>query len=300
MPSLRDFKNRELILFLNDFPLTLLMHIQSYNPKNSLLQSCIECFYLLEHSASDLSDSFLILPSVNSYLSISLNTVTTTEQNVVLTSETESKLFDSSIQIGLKNPAIYQYRGKVKEICVRFKPLGVYAFFNQKALFLQQEKTFIPFDDYEMTMKAILKLSDALEIVEQLEQYFLKKHNAFTHPYLFVVLHDLQVLDMDKKINLDTLARQHHISRQTLNTQFKQFLNLSPSEFKQICRFRAFIQTKLENAHTARLTDILYDLGFFDQSHLIKYFRKQSLSNPLDFFKTINYSKENKVLLIWQ
>ncbi len=276
------------------------MHIQSYNLQNPLLCDVIECIYVLAHTESDWSDSFLILPSVDSYLSISLNTATTTTNNVVVTTETEEPFFDSSLQIGLKTPAIYRYKGNVKEICIRFKPLGVYAFFNQKKISLQETETFIPFDDYEATMIDLLKKENALKMIAQLEQYFLKKYHLFSHPYLFAVLDALQVMEMDKKISLEALAQQQHISRQTLNTQFKHFLNLSPSEFKQICRFRAFIQTKLDNTYPARLTDILYDLGFFDQSHLIKYFRKQSLSNPLDFFKKINFSKENKILLIWQ
>ena len=276
------------------------MKIESFVPQNSILSTVIECIYIIEQESGN-SESFLILPSIFSYLSISLNTAGTTINNRVIVNQVSENLLDSSVQFSLKSSCVFEYVGKIKEICIKFKPLGIYDFFDEDILLNSaNNQLFIPNDDYEANIKRILNYSNNGQIIAELEKYLLGKHVPFSHPYLKKAVNELEITDSEKPLSLEKLAEKLGVTRQTLNSRFNKYLNLSASEFRQICRFRKFIQAKLIDEKNSRLTDFVYDFGFFDQSHLIKEFKKYTFLKPNDFFRKINHSTDRNILVIWQ
>ncbi|MCP9750413.1 helix-turn-helix domain-containing protein [Ferruginibacter sp. HRS2-29] len=272
------------------------MHIQVHIPENALLKEFVECFFIIRHESKDPHQKFLILPSVDTYLSVSLNTATHIgDDDTIITEMVKEKTMDVSLQAGLKKACIYEYRGTVKEICVRFKPLGAWSFLE-----MNDGNEFIPEADFKSAFQKIFSENDDAILFKNTEEYLLSRYRKFYHPYLPAVIKELAATGIDVKINLDELSKKYGISRQTMTSQFNKYLNLSPSQFRQISRFRKFIAAKIADQADSNLTDIVYDIGFFDQSHLIKSFRKYSFLHPLEFFRKINFSDNGKVLLIWQ
>ena len=278
------------------------MIIASFIPSSPLLKEFIECFYILEHTATDEPESFLILPGTDVYVSFSLNTAMRITDNVITTFGTDAAAFDSTVQAGLKKPCIYRYEGNVKEICIRFKQPGAYAFFDHQSISTSVKSTsaFVPFDDYISTMTALSAISDHHDLIRDLELYLSKKCRPIAHTYLFDIIKELQKTDPDDKLNLDDLAFRYGTSRQTLRNQFAKYFHFSPSEFRQVCRFRRFIQARLNEQKQTNLTNTVYDIGFFDQSHLIKDFKKYSFLKPKEFFKKVNFSEDRAIMLLWQ
>lgn len=277
------------------------MNIQSFKPQNSILSKLIECVYILEKIEDKQSDSFIILPSISAYFSVSVNTISYLENEKIVVESTSTNPLDSSIQFGLKSSTVYEYRGKIKEICILFKPLAIFDFFAEDLLLKDSSKQlFIPDGDYQANITRILDLTDHAQIIAEIEKYLLGKYTPFAHPYLRQAVAELGITDSEKPIKLEDLSKKFKITRQTLNSQFKKYLNLSASEFRQICRFRKFIQAKLIDKKKSRLTNLAYDFGFFDQSHLIKEFKKYTFLKPNDFFRKLTTSENNQILAIWQ
>lgn len=278
------------------------MRIQSFIPQSSILSDLIECIYVIEQEENSNSESFLILPSVFSYLSISLNTVSTAINNRITIRRISENILDSSVQFSLKSSCIFEYCGKVKEVCVKFKPLGIYNFFAEDILLKTSadNQLFIPDSDYETNIRRILNQPNNEKIIAEIETYLLDKYTIFSHSFLTNAINELEITDSEKPLSLESLAKKIGVTRQTLNSRFNKYLNLSASEFRQICRFRKFVQAKLIAEKKARLTDFVYDFGFFDQSHLIKEFRKYTFLKPNDFFRKITHSKDQNILVIWQ
>lgn len=275
------------------------MKIQSYKPQNSILKSLVKCIYLIEQAGLNDSGSFLILPSVSAYFSVMLNAVSFDKNDRIVVRSTNEKILDSDIQFGLKNSTIFEYRGKIREICVVFNPLGIFNFFDENVL-LKKDYPFIPDGDFENIITEILCCPDNDQMIAEIENYLLSRYKPFSHPYLRQVIEEVAFTDVEQQITLEELARKSKITRQTLNSQFKKYVNLSTSEFRQISRFRKFIQAKLVDENNTKLTDFVYDLGFFDQSHLIKEFRKYTFLKPNDFFRQLAHSKDHSILVIWQ
>jgi AraC-like DNA-binding protein len=278
------------------------MRIQTFIPQNQILSAAIECIYLIEQEENEESESFLILPSVYTYLSISLNTSSRGTDNHISVTASPEKNLDSSVQFGLKSSCIFDYCGKIKEVCVKFKPLGIYNFFAENVLLTSaaSDQSFFPNDKYEAEMKRILSCADNHIIISEIENYLLAWYHSFSQPYLSQIVTELESADSEKPVSVEKLALKLGITRQTLNNLCRKYLNLSASEFRQICRFRRFVQAKLDAETNSRLTDFVYDFGFFDQSHLIKEFRKYTFLKPNDFFRKIYHSKDQTILVIWQ
>ncbi|MBX7171431.1 MAG: helix-turn-helix domain-containing protein [Pyrinomonadaceae bacterium] len=278
------------------------MRIQSFIPQNPVIQNLVRCVFIIEQEEAHKSARFLILPSVSTYISVSLNTISYSENENIIVENTTKNPLDSSIQFGLKSSVSYEYRGKVKEICLVFNPLAVFDFFDEELLLksVANNQSFIPDRDFETNIVRILNIANNDQIIEEIEQYLLKKYKPFSHAYLHQATNELSNTDSENYLCLDELARKFSITRQTLNNQCKKYLNLSASEFRQISRFRKFIQAKLIDENNSKLTDFVYDFGFFDQSHLIKEFRKYAFLKPNDFFRKVNFSKDNQVIVIWQ
>lgn len=278
------------------------MKIRSFIPQNPIIQKLVRCIFIIEQNKLSASARFLILPSISTYISVSLNTKSFTEnENIIIENGAENRL-DSSIQFGLKSSVSYEYRGEVKEICLVFNPLAVFDFFDEDILLksVTSDQLFIPDSDFEKNITRILRIAKNDEIIEEIEQYLLKKYKPFSHPYLHQAINELSNIESENYLSLNELAKKFNVTRQTLNNQCQKHLNLSASEFRQICRFRKFIQAKLFDEKKFRLTDFVYDFGFFDQSHLIKEFKKYTFLKPNDFFRKVDYSKGSQVLVIWQ
>jgi AraC-like DNA-binding protein len=278
------------------------MIIKAFKPQNSQLSSYIDCFYIIDHQETSTENSFLILPSFYTYLSVSLATETTVKTNKIIeVKQTYKNNLDSSLQIGLKTSHIFEYKGLVKELCIKFKPLGIYNFFKEEKIHSSEEnQTFFLNIESETIITSILRSSSYSEIIEKTEDYLISRLKHFQHPYLNKILKDLETMETGNLTTLEDLAKSVGVSRPTLNAQFKKYLHLTPSEYKQIWRLRMYIDSKLISKNTTSSNDMLFDLGFFDQSHMIKEFKKYTLLKPKEFFKQIDYSKDSKVLLIWQ
>jgi AraC-like DNA-binding protein len=278
------------------------MKIESFEVKNPLLKGYIECVYVIDNASNDSTNSFFILPSIDAYLSFSLHTQTVFKENEVTTTFCAKNEYESSIQIGLYSPTLNRYVGQVKEICIRFKPLGLFYFFEEKQIWSALDKTyFLPDEAYISVLSEAIQLTDAQTMIQKIESYLSQRYTAFSHPFLKEIVNEImQHTDIDASINFQVLSEKAHITRQTLHTHFKKYLNHSPSDFKQIYRFRKFVELKLKDKNEKNSMNVLYDVGFFDQSHLIKFFRKKSLQNPLHFFNNLYVENNQRILVLWQ
>ncbi len=73
------------------------------------------------------------------------------------------------------------------------------------------------------------------------------------------------------------------ISKSTLEQRFNKDVGLTPKEFCKIEKLNCFIKTYKESGG-ASLTELTYQCGYYDQSHLIKDFRYFLDMSPREYF----------------
>lgn len=98
--------------------------------------------------------------------------------------------------------------------------------------------------------------------------------------------------------NLDIggLHQVHLMSERTFRRKFVDFVGMSPKQYAGIIRIKSF--SKRYKSSRLHCNSILYDLGYNDQAHFNKDFRKIVGASPSVYFNEMNSLAENFIDLI--
>lgn len=274
------------------------MQIKTFKPQNKELQKYIESFYILEHSRNEKKISYLTFPSVISFVTVELNSECIITSKKIITKFSESKSINTSLICRFNKPICFQYEGNIKEICIYFKPLGLNAFLVKplEAYSSSYYDSFVPFSDYERSMKTILNIENKTLLAKDLETYWVNKIIGFEHPFLYDAIHLIQE---NHNVKTSDLADECKVSQKTLIAHFKKHLCKTPSEYKKILRFRNALSVKQQSNKNTKLTELSYIIEFFDQSHMVADFKSLTGHSPKTFFKNLKTIEDSNILWIF-
>jgi len=123
---------------------------------------------------------------------------------------------------------------------------------------------------------------DRYLLSEILEQFFATHQDLFDHN-LTIMLSIEQIKESCGTVSVQDLYSGLEISKSKLEQHFNKELGLTPKEYCKIekinCFLRAFMQNRKMN-----LTELTYQCGYYDQSHLIKDFKYFLDDSPKRFF----------------
>lgn len=268
--------------------------LKTIAPSSPLLKKHIECIYFYTGEV-DSNFKYLAFPHYNTGLSFFKGaTILRNESSLEIIACNES---DVKLEILGKYtcPVMVDYKGKMKEISINFKPLGFNHFFRTPYQFLA------PQFSQELINDIWKRFGDNLKFNEydlsQLESFLLAQHEENTA--LEPIENSLSILgDVNDDTPITELAIKLGYNLKTFQRHFKKYMGCSPIEYRRICRFRNSIDAKLNGSQLKNLTDLTYEGGYFDQSYFIKEFKKLTNHNPKDFFKKAGKIDGDK--LIWE
>jgi AraC-like DNA-binding protein len=84
-------------------------------------------------------------------------------------------------------------------------------------------------------------------------------------------------------ISLESLATLMGKSRRSVELAFQSAVGISPKMYCRVTRFRHILDAVSENGPSVNWVKIALDSGFFDQSHLIRDFRRFAGDSPTSF-----------------
>ena len=123
--------------------------------------------------------------------------------------------------------------------------------------------------------------SRILMLSEFLYQLFLCKKQQLDYRILDVIA---SIIDLKGIGNIKSIALEHDINSRTLERRFQAETGLSPKQFAKIIQFQSSLE-QLSFKDYTKLTDIVYENGFSDQSHFIKVFKAYTGKTPKAFIK---------------
>lgn len=261
------------------------MIVKIYKPEDPLLKKYIECFYILERSAEEKPVTYFTFPNIYTIVTISKQAKTSVNENTITTQYCQSNFIESNLACNFNDPVLVKYEGKINEITTYFKPLGINTFIKNDLREYTKETfpDFNPYPDYKSAMAGILSINEHSERIKALESYWVSKLWHFEDLLLEHVL--AEMLDTNNlNQSMTELSYKTGKSRTTINKHFGQHICKTPSQFKKIIRFRAAIQSQLEDYNKVGLS---YNLDYFDQSHMIRDFKKLTGFTPKVFFSKI-------------
>ena len=274
------------------------MEVSVFTPVNDQLRKCIECFYLLRQGEND-SSRYISFPSVFTNLSV-------LQGAKINFSEAEISIEDNHtispafiIRKNLLKACIVEYKGKVDEITIFFKPLGIDHFPVLNAHIISTNQfitcTFSP--DLVRKWNNIFSTGFSKDRLVLLEIFLLQFWQPFEHPFLYKAMEEIEIFP---SITNALLASKLGISRKTLYSHFEKWLSVSPSGYRKIMRFRNSIKEKQKRQTIQNLTSLAHAMDFFDQSHMIKDFKSLTGYMPKEFFRKIHSPENSSISWIFQ
>ena len=191
----------------------------------------------------------------------------------------------------ISSPATRHYKmlcnSPLESVGVIFKPFGAYRllgvphhlikdnFLEFKSVFSNEvNDIFNKMEDQSENPEKIIHLLQTW-LLEQLD----KLNNISTNKIANAcsILKDLPV-----NISIGEIAKKIAIPKRTLEHIFREQVGISPKTFHRICRFTK-IQELFSYNDTHDWQELVYNFGYFDQTHFIKEFKKFSGYTPTQF-----------------
>ncbi len=90
-------------------------------------------------------------------------------------------------------------------------------------------------------------------------------------------------------IRVKTIYETLCVSKSTLEQRFSKELTLTPKEYCKIQKMKRFMKNYSLYGNSLSLTQLTFQSGYYDQSHLIKDFRYFTDMNPRKFLNEVNF-----------
>lgn len=134
----------------------------------------------------------------------------------------------------------------------------------------------------DLAMNQINKNQPPSKVVDSLIHWLSKQRIAPTSNELisFFINKTIQKKGM---IGINDFCEELQIHKSTLEKNFKQSIGYTPKEYARVIRFNFLLNRVLFSP--MNLTESSYEMGYFDQSHMIRDFKKITGTTPTDFIE---------------
>ena len=259
------------------------MKIITRAPQNENLKIDISHIYSLETEETE--TSYTIYPS-NSFVLMFYQNAKLEFAEGRTTIHSDKRYRYSTIVVGPFNKSNeIIYSGCVKMVGIVFQNHGIYNYDNFDEFYLNEKK--IRNGCFKSINLEKLFSFSSDEAIKYIEQSLLEVRDPIRETVLERCLHSI---NEDGNITLDTLSKHTLSSKKNIINKFKKYLGRTPSNFLTVNKFRNSLIKESD-----KLTDLAYQFGFYDQSHMIKKYRKLTGETPSEIKKKKSISNSEKL-----
>lgn len=176
----------------------------------------------------------------------------------------------------------------LKLIFCIFKPVGFYRLFKVPIHLLNNDvvplEVFLGTRTREFKDRVLSAPNDEVRI-RLVNDFFISLVRKQPENYPMTLEHAQdRLLEKNGLIDIEGLANQLNVSRRSLERRFQESVGMSPKYYAQVLRFNYAFGLKRANP-ALDWFDIIYDCGYFDQTHFIKEFRHFTGQAPVSFYR---------------
>jgi AraC-like DNA-binding protein len=259
------------------------MH-QEFDPPLAL-QDTIECFWYDRRDFGEQQTGFEVLPDGYAEIIFYFGNAVSIAANEGMQS------LPSPFLTGLLNqPVIFYTKNRFEVIGVRCYPWTVF-----DLLGLQPGKDRVrtfdhPIAQLQAPLTICLQAGKIEEAVEVVNQYFLNAHaHLATDSMLFKA--GIAMREANGAIPVNQVAAAAHATVRTLERKFKQAAGYTVKDVSGVMRFQQ-VRNQLWINPDSNLAGLAHELGYTDQSHLSKEFKRYSGTTPAAFARKVKQEKQ--------
>jgi len=141
----------------------------------------------------------------------------------------------------------------------------------------------------------LMSLENLEDTLFELNKFFYKTARKHAHSNQILVQASLNFINTYKGVvTIEQLVKHTGYTERHIERAFSETIGISPKKFGNIIKLHSFLKLLKNKSPQNNLTAICYDAGYFDQSHLIKEFRKYTGITPTEYLNntrrlTINF-----------
>ena len=182
-------------------------------------------------------------------------------------------------------------KGKFSLLAVVFQPYFFNLLFNVAAKEIKNEiisasdilkDQLIPFQE------SLYNKADPQSVINALNDFFLKLISKKDTSDSWLIKAQQYLLQNKGTISLKDLEYFTGYSERHIERKFEEHIGISPKKYNTIIRLHHFLSLMKNDINKASMTNLSYEAGYSDQSHLIKEFKNTIGLTPSQYLKTKN------------
>lgn len=161
----------------------------------------------------------------------------------------------------------------------------------------------IPYHEISKCKELLSLIIDRNNFIEQISAFMSEylKYYSFVSDGFISVKSGLitEIVKAHGNIKVDKLAEKTNYSTSYIDKVFHSEIGISPKNFSNIMRFQWTLNSMVVNKNTfVDYNAIISDLGYYDQSHMVKEFKKYSKYTPINYLRKLFNTDYNDRLII--
>jgi AraC-like DNA-binding protein len=176
--------------------------------------------------------------------------------------------------------------GKLGMLVVVLQPYGIYSLLGMPATELNnsivQLSDLFGQEGAEVEEKVIGGASTEKKI-QYIEKFFIKKSAFIKDPDPIFKESLFEIYKQQGLVTIRELLAKIPITERQLERKFREYTGRSPKQFSDTIKFQHFLKRLQTQAGIKKISDIIYDSGYYDPSHLNNYFKKMAGFTPMQY-----------------
>ncbi len=268
-------------------------HIQIIEPPLDELKPFIAYYYFhIEDSANVPPAQFTYYPHIKHALTIYKNSKLELIDKYTTRATPDDSGYSLHYTSLINHFARAQLFGPFNKVGVVFQPLGMNHFIDKNLNELVHQTFNLNLDrdlfsaDFTPCLDDLFATRNISDQAAILDSYFKQVYKGFSGLEMKKAIQLISKKNED--YNVQELADDLDISRRTLLRFFKKHLNCSVRDYLRISKFRRAVDYYQLNSKESSLTQLAYDMNYYDQSEFIKHFKHLTGFSPKPFFMNLN------------
>jgi len=175
--------------------------------------------------------------------------------------------------------------GSLSMIVIVFRPLGVKSFFDFPLSDIAQSVLSIedmPDPIWKELEERLFEIVQPEQIISMIEYYLTRKLFSDSDYNLKRLSAAVTLVSQQSDRKVSDMAAESCLSVKQFKRLFTQYVGLQPKEFIRIMRFQRALYY-MEHFPSMSFSQIAFECGYYDASHLVKEFKQLSGYTPTDF-----------------
>ncbi|MDN5286325.1 MAG: AraC family transcriptional regulator [Mucilaginibacter sp.] len=260
------------------------MQHQEFEPPEEL-RDTIKCFWYNRRESGEEQSSFEVVPDGYAEIIFHFGSV------LSIASNGDLQPLPSPFMMGLLNqPAIFYTKNRLEIIAIRCFPWTV---FDLLGLPSGKEGVHIfehPIAQLQPMLNKLIHAGRIDEALAQVKQYLLNARSGVaTNSMLFKA--GIAMREANGTMPVSQVAAAAHATVRTLERNFKQSSGYTVKDVSALIRFEQ-VRNHLWHYPDCNLAGLAHELGYTDQSHLSREFKRYSGTTPAAFARKAKKGKQ--------